>query len=466
MKKLQLLFVFMLPLAMFGQTIPNGNFENWNSTYYDVMSTGWYSSNMQSVPWEGLSSVTKSTDKHGGNYAVKIETVTKGSDTTSGYIVNVNGDPQKAPGGFAYSAMPTKITGYYKYTPGGIDEAIILVNFKKGGKLISSDTVLLGVASSYTYFEHTLSLSSTPDTVVIGATNSVAALKNKNGGVGSVLLLDDLAFTGSGSMPAIQDGDFETWNTASYDVVDSWATYSNDNNEIIKTTDKYKGTYAAQLQTIMNGDGTPNTGYMTNGKAPSSGPPDGGRPFTNSIDTLVFHYKYSTANNDSASVMLQIRGKSNFWSRTYNLPAESSYTYFEIPINTGWTPDSLNITFQSSKWPSSKSSIGSTFIIDEVQLKSAPLITGIWKTEKAVSNVRLYPNPANTSIRIVPASEFSKNGSLVIYNSTGQIMSSMQLNEPAYPNGIEIKLDGWKSGVYFYHLYSATTNNEGNFIKE
>ena len=464
MRKLLFLFIAALPMGLFAQTIPNGGFESWNSTGYDILN-GWNNANRESIPMLGLVAVTKTTDKHGGNYAIRLETLSKGSDTVPGYVVNTPGDPLKQPGGFAYSAQPTKITGFYKYSPTGKDRAMILVVFKKNSSVISFDTFSLSSASGYTSFTFNLSLKSTPDTMVIGAVSSASALENGNGTAGSVLFLDDIAFTGSGSLPAIMNGDFENWTTASLDVVNGWNVQAVDNT-ISRTTDKFKGNYAMEMKTGMNGDGSANPTFITNGKT-HNGPPDGGLPFTNSIDTLVFHYKYNSVGNDSALAMLQIRGSGNkFWGQTLSLPAQTSYTTMEIPINTGWTPDSLNISFQSSKWPYSAKNVGSTLIIDEVQLKSSPLATGINGSKNLFSSLHLYPNPAITSTRIFPGNNISMNSELTVYNSMGQLMTSIKLAEASYPDGVEIKLDGWKAGMYFYHLSGENVNSEGSFIKE
>ena len=362
-----------------------------------------------------------------------------------------------------YSSMPTKITGYYKYTASGSDEGLLLIIFKKGGKQLSLDTFRLKAASAYTYFEFNLSLSSTPDTMVFGASNSFTALNNKPSGAGSTLFLDDLAFTGSGTMPAIPDGDFENWTTASYDVLNSWNSYSGDN--ISRTTDKYKGNYAARLQTASNGNGSSYAATIFNGKN-VSGPHSNGLPDTMRNDTLVFYYKYTSVGNDSAAVDVELNGPGGHWSSQQNLPAQSAYTKVIIPINPGFKPDSLYIAFTSSKWSPSGGKAGSTFIIDEVQLTSAPLFTGIAEFKNPFASLRLYPNPAGKSTRIFPSGDLNKNSELMIYNSSAQLILSMKLKESSYPNGIEIKLDGWKPGMYFYHLYSSGSTNEGNFIKE
>ncbi len=465
MRKIHLLIAFILPLALGAQNIPNGNFESWNTTNYDEMNNGWNNANRESIPKLGLLAVTKTTDKHGGNYAIRLETVSKVGDTVPGYVVNTPGDPVKQPGGFAYSAQPTKITGYYKYSPSGSDKGLILVVFKKNSKIISLDTFSLSAASSYTAFSFNLSLTSAPDTMVFAAVSSIGALNNGNGISGSVLFLDDIAFTGSTTMPAIPNGDFESWTATSIDVLNGW-NIEGDNNNVTKTSIKYKGNYAVEMKTGLNGDGSANPAYITNGKG-HNGPPDGGQPFTNTIDTIEFYYKYTSVGNDTAMAMLQVTGASNFWGQTLSLPAQSVYHLMEIPINTGsWTPDSLNISFQSSKWPYSPKNAGSSLLIDEVQLKSAPLTTGINGQKNPFSTLRLYPNPANASTRIFPGNDISRNSELNVYNSVGQLMTTIKLNETSYPNGVEIKLDGWKSGMYFYHLSGENSNNEGSFIKE
>ena len=464
MKKLILLIAFALPFVGKAQTIVNGNFESFTATSYDIPGTN-FTTNPQTIQACGKASVIKSTDAHGGSYAVEVTTVTDGVTTAGGGFIN--GTPlnnHSFLGGQPYSSQPTDITGYYKYSTPGTDTGRILVIFKKNGHIIYEDSFKLVPASSYTKFDFKIALSSAPDTFMFGAVSSYQLVGNYSKPMlvaGSTLFLDDVSFTGATTMQTIPDGDFESWSNTTYDAPDGW---SFEGNNYIVSTDAYKGKYALQMYNSLNGDGSVNITEMTNSTYSQRGNGHG-RPFSNTVDTLSGHYKYTSVGGDSAYIYLTFfKNGSGMDFKSKYLVAESAYTYFEIPINLSFTPDSMAIDVLSSSYLNPHN--GSSLLIDEIQLKSAPLNTGIWKTEKTVSSIRLYPNPANASIRIIPGNDFSKNSSLVIYNSVGQIMSSVQLNEPSYPNGIEIRLDGWKSGMYFYHLYSAGSTNEGNFIKE
>src|ERR1017187_3797149 len=201
MKKFIVLYALFFALCASGQAILNGNFETWSNTPFDNY-TGWWNSNPQSLQLTGKSSCIKSTSSHSGSYAVEVQSVSNGTDTMGGYIINTNpnmktGNKNSFFGGVPYSAQPTQITGYYKYSPQGKDSAGVIVIFKKAGVILSQDLMTLGSASGYTYFARNLSLKATPDTMIIGVVSSYMLINNNNHmtGIipGSTLYMDDLA---------------------------------------------------------------------------------------------------------------------------------------------------------------------------------------------------------------------------------------------------------------------------------
>lgn len=401
---------------------------------------------------------------------MKLQTTNNGGDTSGGYILNVNGTNPHAPGGMAISVKPDYITGYYKYDLKGNDSMLMMVAFKKNGKTTDSNIFFIrnttGSITSYTKFQFKVRCNTTPDTVLLAFTSSDFEHKT-NAYTGSTVYLDDLAFTGSVTMPAIPNGDFENWATAGIDNIGAWSVEANVGG-LSKTTDAYKGNYALKLTTEMNGDGTISPSLILNG-IPSKkyGPPNGGRPFTNKIDTLFFYYKYTSSGNDSAEAQLSFRGASGFNMYDYRLPVASSYTYYQIPINLSFAPDSMLIRIQSSAWNGKKTQIGNILIIDEIQLKSDTLHTiktGINTTKSIVSTPHAFPNPANDKIRIIPPSEMKNKARISVYNSIGELVYYREAVEAN--TGIEISLDGFKQGIYVYRIISEDYSSGGNFIKK
>jgi hypothetical protein len=409
--------LFMIPIHIFSQSILNGNFENWSSTNYDKL-VNWENSNRESIPATGSISVSKTSDSHSG-FAIKIKTVSSSYDTIAGYFINTPGDPLGGEGGFPYSAKPSKITGYYKYNLSGNDTALILVIFKSVGTIVSTDVFKIrgtGQQTNYTFFNFPLSLSVMPDTVIIAASSS-----NVIGEVGiepgSTLYLDELAFTGSGTMPAINNGNCENWVTTSYDQLSGWDC-SLGNLNIIKTTDSYKGTYALELLSTKRGSGSEEVGSITSGQQTDNGT-YGGLPFSNQVDTVFGYYKYFNNSGDHAIVTVQFFSNGiNIGGDQLELNPSASYVKFQLPFSLPVAPDTMRIDISSSKWPFSNIGNGSTLYIDEIQLASAPLYTG-FRELNTLKSFSIYPNPAKKQFT-VDLNEFIKKADITVLDITGK----------------------------------------------
>ncbi|MGB3946388.1 MAG: hypothetical protein WBM13_00265, partial [Bacteroidia bacterium] len=300
MKKLLLAFTLLLQAEFYAQSVPNGGFEEWTSTTFDD-ADGWVTSNNESVGYYGVPTVTKVTGQTG--FAYRMETIVSGSDTTSGYLLNSEGDFFNGEGGWPYSQQPTSITGYYRYNLPANDTALMIVIFKASGSIISMDIFKIkgtGSQSTFAAFSFPLSLSSMPDSVLFAATSS--NLMTEQGiEPGSFLELDGLAFAGTGITQVISNGSFENWTPQTLNKLDDWTVWGVEG--VSRTTDAYAGTYALRLQ---------NNSYMNNGvltaypSVISTGNPGNsvyGLPYSNMVDTLCGYYKYTvTGATDSAFV--------------------------------------------------------------------------------------------------------------------------------------------------------------------
>lgn len=196
---------------LYGQAIPNGTFENWNSTSYNDPN-GWNNGNLRDIQRLGMASITRVTGYSG--FALRIQTNIIGSDTSDSYIINTDNpcsDPDQWTGGVPYSQQPTAITGYYRYNLPGNDSALLIVIFRKNGIHIGDNFIMIrGTGSQLTFvpFSFPVICSGTPDSIIIAATSSN---KMTNLGIqnGSFLELDNLGF--AGATQAIPDGTFENW---------------------------------------------------------------------------------------------------------------------------------------------------------------------------------------------------------------------------------------------------------------
>ncbi len=377
-KQLLTLFATALSSLAFSQTIPNGNFENWATTTIEDPQF-WMCSNDENHNGNyAPANTVKTTDAYHGAYAIKLTTVLSGNDTIGAYVANGNpgggGPPQ---GGIPYTEKPTGLRFYYKCNIMPGDSAIVIAQFYKTGSGMIAQYFyhITGSQSTYTLFNPTFSpaLSVNPDTVIFACASS--NLMSKIGvQPGSMLQIDSISFTGVASQPVNFNGDLELWQNNTRNSVIGWYA-----DQSIQTTDKYKGTYALELVTTPPGFGNSqvqvgrctNTHNSNNG----GGPPQGGWPYSTQIDTLVFYYKYLPANfpfsTDSANVSI-------FWKKNgvgqggYRIQLGYSFNYKKVsfPFNLMQMPDTVQISFESSKSPALNSYVGSDFKVDQVYFTS------------------------------------------------------------------------------------------------
>ena len=177
------------------QAFPNGEFENWtilNGLEPDNWTTLNYITSTSGTPY-----ATKTNDKHGGDWAIRIENITSFVGETIGYLTNGDFQGFSSIGGLEVEQNPSLVSGWYKYLPVGTDTAqaaILTYYYDISGDsavILEQQIINLPPASSYTYFEVPLLYNSGPpvDTINI----SFAAGLMENGLTeGSTLLLDDI----------------------------------------------------------------------------------------------------------------------------------------------------------------------------------------------------------------------------------------------------------------------------------
>ncbi len=190
---------------------PNGGFENWSNVNNYQDPDNWQTFNILSiVSSSNLLSAFKATgvDKHSGNYALKLKTISVISNPNPQMLPDTIGDvftgkitisPPSLMYGFFYTGRPEKLEFWSKYMPVGNDTGGARVILRKWNGT-APDTIATGetniiATGAYTLFQINLMYSSTalPDTAtIIFASSKSAAIAR----VGSTLYLDDVAFTG------------------------------------------------------------------------------------------------------------------------------------------------------------------------------------------------------------------------------------------------------------------------------
>lgn len=198
-----LLLAVICNIQLSSQNLPNYGFEEWESDE----PVGWGSSNFSVISVISFETVTKeTTDPYSGNSCIKLETIEKnasGDDvkiagliTLGTFDVNIATREAIVSGGVPMANKPNIFSGYYKYSPVGIDSCIMSIFLTR--YIVAEkrrDTIGIGVftsgeQSTWKKFEAPINYTSSeaPDTMNIIIISSDTSIFEP----GSTLFLDNL----------------------------------------------------------------------------------------------------------------------------------------------------------------------------------------------------------------------------------------------------------------------------------
>ena len=189
---------------------PNGDFENWTE-FASEEADDWISSNIFTLPESDLS-MTKTTDSHEGNFAVRLENQPTVWDDTLSFITNGTIGEDGPTGGMAVDDVPDILSGYYKYMPIGQDTALagmVLYHYNASSgvtQILDSSFIKLPPANQYTYFEVPVDYYSLPEPDTVNIAFSAGNLDDGGVvGLGSVLYIDALEITYKPHIVSVND---------------------------------------------------------------------------------------------------------------------------------------------------------------------------------------------------------------------------------------------------------------------
>lgn len=111
-------------------TIPNRDFETWDSTAYNDLNSPWVTTNLICIDAIGSPNVTKVAGFSGE--AVHLQTYISKGDTIAGEITNYGNLSVGVP----YTQSPTGIKGYYRCNMVGNDKGWLVLEFLQAGNLV------------------------------------------------------------------------------------------------------------------------------------------------------------------------------------------------------------------------------------------------------------------------------------------------------------------------------------------
>lgn len=168
------------------QNILNNSFENWSTITWDDLDN-WQTTNQWAIG-EPIMPVVKSTDAYSGNYAIELNILLNSNgDTLWGAATNGFFGEGYWGGGEPFTSLPIAVEFYYQYTPVGADTCNVSFEFKKTGFPSQwAGGQFYNTTSSYTLFTNPISLSNTPDSLMINLWSG------RN--IGNKLVVDDINF--------------------------------------------------------------------------------------------------------------------------------------------------------------------------------------------------------------------------------------------------------------------------------
>lgn len=460
MKKNLLFLLLAFPVLMSQAQpvlLPNGDFETWTSTTYNSPDMPWFNSNDETISYYGKESVKKITG-FSGSYAIRLETVEDGFDTSGAYITNSLSDIENGEGGVPFTFQATNLNGTYRYNLVTGDTAFIILIFKKNASIISYNIFKIhGSQSAATPFTYSINaMGQSPDSMIIAvASGNVLSGQPK---YGSWIELDDLTFDDGVVSMSVPGGDFENWTAKSLDEPGDWILGG---GNVSRTNDKYSGSYAAQLTSKDDGSGWVDPGSLTLG---SMGP-QMGMPYTKMVDTLIGYYKYNTPGSDVGflvAYMTDANGNIIGQPTTMQLNPAANYTYFELPLASSVAPARLAVSITSSDY-SGNPVDGSTLYLDDLKLKNTPLAIG--DINRQANNFAVYPNPASNILFVKAPAAVTNDIQINIIDVTGKTVYNRTVNHATFGT-FSVPVDTYTPGIYHYTITSGDVKTQGKFIKE
>lgn len=445
MRKTLLASLMLLSLGAKAQTLSNTDFENWTISTYDDPASYWLTGNSDDAPDV---TVHKVAGYQSAN-AIRLQTIDNGVDTIPAFVINGDGDPLSGDGGQPFAGQPTAITGFYRSGIGAGDTALLLVVLKANGNILSQDMFkFTGSQSAFTPFSFPINVSSAADSVIIAATSS-NAVDWVGVQPGSWIEFDSLEFTGATTQPVITNGNFENWMQVQMQEPDDWQ-YDGD---VKRSTDKYSGTYAAQLTTVDDGTSA-NAAQVY-----------GGFAYSGNIDTLSGWYKYATpGTGDSGMVMIMYAdGTGQPVHMEFNsLPPAANYTNFAFPLDDQGNGASIvALVFASSSFFGMPED-GSTFLLDKLEVKQQSM--SIKNTAAQLKGVKAYPNPATDVLNVSLTNPGKDEVAVSVFDLKGAVHYHTTVKVTAAGN-IAVPVSALSKGMYFYSVKTSEGIFADKFFK-
>jgi hypothetical protein len=221
-KKLLFILTLTFTVSAKAQNIPNAGFENWSGFGYEDPNS-WGTLNALSILGMPIS-VTKSTERHGGAFSAKVETMSTidstGQETPSPgfmFIGSVNILQQTGVLGTSFTARPDSLVGWVKCNSVNGDTSGIALQLTKWDAIaLTQEEIGFGsfitTSTSTSFYRFSVPIEyvseNTPDSISVFVLSSIG-----NGQIGSAIWVDDLSliYNTSSSVGELNGTSFEVF---------------------------------------------------------------------------------------------------------------------------------------------------------------------------------------------------------------------------------------------------------------
>jgi len=202
-KKLLFILALTFAVSVKAQNIPNAGFESWTPGFGYEDPNSWGTLNAASILGMPIS-VTKSTERHGGAFSAKVETMSTidstGQETPSPgfmFIGSVNILQQTGVLGTSFTARPDSLVGWVKCNSVNGDTSGIALQLTKWDAIALTQEQLgfgsfITTSTSTSFYRFSVPIEyvseNTPDSISVFVLSSIG-----NGQIGSAIWVDDLS---------------------------------------------------------------------------------------------------------------------------------------------------------------------------------------------------------------------------------------------------------------------------------
>jgi hypothetical protein len=445
----------------FAQTIPNGDFEQWEVRDHFKLSE-WYSPTRN---------VERTTDAKEGNYAIKlINTYSATSNGAMGYARNLDYNNKQDINGTAISGDALSISFWCKYDLAAGDTARFYVVLREEGAYKGKvDFRFTGnSANKYVKFSIPIDWNSSGNRRTDSAWIYLYSCRDNVVDGDGYVTFDDIAFENIGRrVGGFDNSGFEEWYNIGVDFPSDWRpldlliydTYSSflSSKSCTKSSKEnaHTGNHSLVIQNYVNGTNV-QRGYAFLGDEND----DYYTPHTPFLDTFKYlqgYYKFLPDGPDTARITVRTfaNGQGRRSYNDFNIQEESiEWTFFSIPLtyNGSYAPDSASLMFYSAVDDDGIYGLETRLFLDnlELVLEPTPLKLAV---QEITSAVYYYPNPTSGLVFIDAPKKY------ILAQITNILGQSDEIE--IFNNTIDLRQE--PSGLYFISLRDV--NNQISVIR-